>query len=155
MREELVRGKDGVARIKKVRATRISKERKAELVRDASGTLKPKGKAPEATVMATAEKFRKEVAADKKKKEPVLGNTGKLAGTRADLMDQARTRGIKYFRILNKAELQEILSEDKDHVRTASPERIKEIQDGANVRWKAGWGTTKRTNKIIDRIIPE
>lgn len=60
-----------------------------------------------------------------------------LPGTRQALMIMAKERGIKNFRVLNKAELSEVLAEG------AIPERIQEVVSGAVTRWKAGWGTKK------------
>ncbi len=70
-------------------------------------------------------------------KEPALGNTGEKAGSRADLMDQVRARGIKNFRVMNKAELAAVLDE-KDQ------KKIDQIIAGAVARWKSGWGTKSR-----------
>lgn len=72
------------------------------------------------------------------------GDDGKL--TRKDLMAQAQAKGIKYFRILQREELKEVL---KLHVQAegspGSPEgnRISEIQQAAQKRWKAGWTSLK------------
>jgi hypothetical protein len=71
------------------------------------------------------------------KAEPVLGNTGKPAGSRADLMAQAQLQGIKNFRVLNKKELTECLANLDDRVKVAA------IVVGAVARWKAGWGSKK------------
>ena len=55
-----------------------------------------------------------------------------FSGTsRKSLMDEAKTREIAYFRVMNKEELGEAL--------LASPDRIKEIQVAAKARWQAGW----------------
>ena len=51
--------------------------------------------------------------------------------SRKSLMDEAKARGIAYFRVMNKEELGEALS--------ASPDRLKEIQAAAKARWQAGW----------------
>ena len=42
-----------------------------------------------------------------------------------------------YFRVLNKVELAEVVTEG------VTPERIQEVVAGAVSRWKAGWGTKK------------
>lgn len=55
------------------------------------------------------------------------------AKSRAALMEEAKKQGIKYFRILSKQELTEIMA-------GAKPERIAELQNQAQARWKAGWG---------------
>lgn len=58
--------------------------------------------------------------------------------SRNELMLQAKAKGIKNFRLLNKEELAEILKED------TTQERINEIISGAVARWKAGWGKGKK-----------
>ena len=58
--------------------------------------------------------------------------------SRNELMLQAKAKGIKNFRILNKQELAEILKEK------TTKERTNEIVAGAVARWKAGWGTSKQ-----------
>jgi hypothetical protein len=67
-------------------------------------------------------------------KEPVVKNTkAEEAGlSRSRLMEEVKKRGIKNFRVMNKAELTEIVG-------GAKPERIEAIQKGALTRWKAGW----------------
>lgn len=65
-------------------------------------------------------------------KEPVS-----LPGTRQELMMMAKERGIKNFRVLNKAELGDVLAEG------VTSERIQEVVSGAVTRWKAGWGIRK------------
>lgn len=55
--------------------------------------------------------------------------------SRNDLMLRAKAKGIKMFRVMNKAELAEVL--------TAKPERIAEIQLQAKTRWQKGWDTRK------------
>jgi len=57
--------------------------------------------------------------------------------SRKDLMLMAKERGIKYFRILNKAELKEILEVPDDS------SNYEAIIEKAIERWKAGWGTRK------------
>jgi hypothetical protein len=52
--------------------------------------------------------------------------------SRNQLMEEVRKRGIKNFRVMNKAELSEIVG-------GAKPARIETIQKGALTRWKAGW----------------
>ena len=61
--------------------------------------------------------------------------------SRKDLMEQARQKGIKNFRILNKAELTEVINED------TSKERREEIVSKAVAKWKAGWGS--REPKVV------
>jgi len=52
--------------------------------------------------------------------------------SRNDLMLKVKAKGIKLFRIMNKAELAEVL--------TATPERVVEVQGQAKTRWQASWG---------------
>ena len=54
--------------------------------------------------------------------------------TRADLMAQAKEKGIKNFRVLNKEELMKVL------VPEATKEDINNVVQGAVARWKSGWG---------------
>lgn len=51
--------------------------------------------------------------------------------TRAELMKEAQDKGIKYFRILNRVELETVL---------AHPNLIEETITTAKARWKSGWG---------------
>ena len=54
--------------------------------------------------------------------------------TRAELMKEAQNKGIKYFRILNREELQAVLDPN-------TPQDIKQLTiESAKLRWKAGWG---------------
>ncbi len=61
--------------------------------------------------------------------------------SRNELMLEAKARGVKNFRVINKEELIEILKEG------TAQERINEIMAGAVARWKAGWGKHKKTQK--------
>lgn len=61
--------------------------------------------------------------------------------SRNELMSQAKARGIKNFRVLDKSELVEILKEG------TTKERISEIVVGAVARWKSGWGTRKQKSQ--------
>ena len=60
--------------------------------------------------------------------------------SRNDLMLKVKAAGVKNYRIMNKAELTEVLL----CLETKNQERIKEIADGAIARWKAGWNTRKK-----------
>ena len=53
--------------------------------------------------------------------------------SRNELMEAVRARKVKNFRVMNKAELAEVLKPD------TAPIRIKEIQEIAVKRWKSGW----------------
>lgn len=72
-------------------------------------------------------------------------NKEKKAGTelsRKDLMLQAKAKGIKYFRILSKVELEKVID----------PKTIQQDIDGvisdAKKRWKNGWGSRKEATTI-------
>jgi len=54
------------------------------------------------------------------------------AGSRAALMQQAKDKGIKYFRILTKEELTKVLQV------TATKEEVEQIIETAKARWQAG-----------------
>ena len=85
-----------------------------------------------------------------KKKKTVVNATAKLetkpaanveavetqGRSRNQLMEVVKSRGIKNFRVMNKAELREIFN-------GASQTRISEIQVEAVTRWKSGWGKKK------------
>ena len=74
-------------------------------------------------------------------KKAETGDTRANEPSRNELMMQAKTKGIKNFRVINKQELVEILKEG------TTPERINEIVAEAVARWKKGWGTGKRKEK--------
>lgn len=60
--------------------------------------------------------------------------------SRNDLMLEAKAKGIKNFRILNKAELVKVLDP------ATTQEERGTIVKGAVERWKAGWSKNKATN---------
>jgi len=71
------------------------------------------------------------------------GSAKKKTGTeksRNDLMLEAKAKGIKNFRVLNKAELSRVL-EPK-----VTEEEIAGIVKGAVDRWKSGWSKNKVTD---------
>jgi type III secretion system FlhB-like substrate exporter len=53
---------------------------------------------------------------------------------RAELITQAKEKGIKNFRILNREELMKVLAPD------VTKESIAEVVQAAVTRWKSGWG---------------
>ena len=73
----------------------------------------------------------------KAKESEVKVQSVTLQETRQALMLMAKDRGIKNFRVLNKAELGQVLSEG------ATPDQIEQVISGAVARWKAGWGSKK------------
>jgi len=56
--------------------------------------------------------------------------------SRNQLMETVKSRGITNFRVMNKAELSEIVG-------GARPDRVAEIKKQAVERWKSGWGKKK------------
>jgi len=59
----------------------------------------------------------------------------KKGQSRADLMAQAREKGVKNFRVLNREELMKVLDTK------ATKEDIAQVVQGAVTRWKSGWGS--------------
>ena len=74
----------------------------------------------------------------KSKQKPAVQVPVVIPETSQALMMLAKDREIKNFRVLNKAELAEVVTEG------VTPERIQEVVAGAVARWKAGWGTKKK-----------
>jgi len=76
-------------------------------------------------------------------KAPVVVNKEPLALTgtssRKDLMQACKEKGIKNYRVMNKAELKDILSHLTD------TKYCDEVMRGAVERWKAGFGKDKKT----------
>jgi len=68
---------------------------------------------------------------------PVLGEK-----SRNDLMLEAKAKGIKNFRILNKTELLKVLDP------ATTQEEQSNIVKGAVERWKAGWSKNKQEGVI-------
>jgi hypothetical protein len=77
----------------------------------------------------------------KASKEAESGEAPAKKLSRNELMLQAKAKGIKNFRVINKEDLVEILKEG------TTQERINEIVSGAVTRWKSGWGKGKRKEK--------
>jgi len=73
----------------------------------------------------------------KKKKIEQIVNESRNA-----LMLKAKDRGIKNFRVLNKAELGQVLADG------ATQTQIDEVVAGAVTRWKAGWGSRAEKEHI-------
>lgn len=73
----------------------------------------------------------------KAKKQKVVQVRAEIKSTRQGLMLQAKERGIKNFRVLNKEELYAVLA-DK-----VTQEKINDVVSGAVARWKSGWGSKK------------
>jgi len=77
----------------------------------------------------------------KSKKQPVKITEPDPNQTRQELMLKAKERGINNFRVLNKAELGQVLANG------ATQEQINEVVAGAVARWKAGWGSKGKRNE--------
>lgn len=80
------------------------------------------------------EKIKRKVK-NTKKIEPIVNES------RNTLMLKAKERGIKNFRVLNKAELGQVLANG------ATQAQIDEVVAGAVARWKAGWGSKGKRNE--------
>lgn len=79
--------------------------------------------------------------AKKAKKQKVVKVQPEVKQTRNALMLQAKERGIRNFRVLNKEELAQVLADG------VTQEQINEVVDGSVARWKAGWGKRKVQNE--------
>jgi len=79
--------------------------------------------------------------AKKAKEQKVAKVQPEAKQTRNALMSQAKDRGIKNFRVLNKEELTQVLADD------VTQDRINEVVAGAVARWKSGWGKRKVQNE--------
>ena len=75
------------------------------------------------TIDKASEEFREKIVATKAETQ---------GQSRNQLMEEVKSRGIKNFRVMNKAELTEIVG-------GAKPDRIEAIMKEAVTRWKAGW----------------
>ena len=60
--------------------------------------------------------------------------SGASGSTRQELMLQAKEKGVKNFRVLNKQELTDVLANIGDQA------KVDAIVSEAVARWKAGWG---------------
>jgi hypothetical protein len=99
-------------------------------------TVKFKGSVSQATIKTMKEKHNidlQPVDEIGRKPDAVAERAAELKKeskvSRASLMAQAKAKGIKYFRILSKTELEEVLN-------SAHQERIDQIIVGAIKRWK-------------------
>ena len=73
----------------------------------------------------------------KVKKQKVVEVKPDVKTTRQEFMMQAKDRGVKNFRVLNKEELGLVLAEG------VTQEQIDQVVSGAVTRWKSGWGSKK------------
>ena len=77
----------------------------------------------------------------KSKKHKIEPVRPEVKQTRNALMLQAKDRGIKNFRVLNKEELMHVTADG------ITQQEIDAIVAGAVARWKAGWGKRKAQNE--------
>lgn len=75
------------------------------------------------------------------KKQKIAQVQPEVKQTRNALMLQAKDRGIKNFRVLNREELTQVLAVG------VTPDQIQKVVDGSVARWKSGWGKRKATNE--------
>lgn len=75
----------------------------------------------------------------KKKKQKTELIQPEIKVTRQALMLKAKEKGIKNFRVLNKAELGLVLANG------VTQDQINKVVSGAVARWKSGWGSKKDT----------
>jgi L-lactate utilization protein LutB len=68
-------------------------------------------------------------------KEGVVMHAG---ASRAQLMDACKQKGVKNYRVINKAEMVDILAHIGDQA------YVDRVVAGAVARWKAGWGSGKK-----------
>ena len=79
--------------------------------------------------------------AKKAKKQKVVKVQPEVNQTRNAMMLQAKDRGIKNFRVLNKEELMHVTADG------ITQQEIDAIVAGAVARWKSGWGKRKAQNE--------
>lgn len=72
-----------------------------------------------------------------------IATTTPRPGSRAALMQEAKAKGIKYFRILSKENLQKVLNPD------LSVEVINDVIAKAREKWQAGWGKKKEVKNAV------
>lgn len=94
----------------------------------ATELLKKHGVKPNKNARAKKEVEKRAAEISKEKKS-------ERGPSRAELMAQAREKGIKYFRILNKENLRKVLDP------TVTAEEVNTIIKKAKEEWKAGWGS--------------
>ena len=107
-----------------VKNTKVKKDNK-----QIATAIKAKTSAPQASCEATATPVK--IVDQAKQAQP---------GSRAQLMEEAKAKGIKYFRILSKTDLSKVLEMKKGG---ASDEQINVITEVAKIRWQAGWSKNK------------
>jgi hypothetical protein len=102
-------------------------------------------------LMGIHDKYYGKSGSLKKKQAKKAAEDAKIAGavssvvsekSRNDLMLEAKAKGIKNFRILNKAELFKVL--DPDTLQQEVDDIIKE----AVARWKSGWSKNKQEGAV-------
>ena len=116
-------GKGSKVKKENAKITKVIKEKKA------LATGMPQIQRQDALVEANASQVGREIPLVKEE-------------TRAALMQQAKEKGIKYFRILSKQELARVLTE--------TLEEVNRIIEGAKKRWQAGWN--KKEQQCVVKI---
>lgn len=108
-------------------------------------TAKQKKKDKEFLSKLHAKHYGKKELRTQKPKAPVDNSPSPKEGivlatgsTRNELMQTAKQRGVKNFRVLNKQELADVLKNIGDQ------KAVDAIVAGAVARWKAGWGKGKK-----------
>jgi hypothetical protein len=81
----------------------------------------------------------------KSKKKNIEVSQPEVKITRHALMLEAKERGIRNFRVLNKNELMHVLADG------ITQQEIDALVAGAVARWKSGWGSRKVRNESESR----
>jgi hypothetical protein len=107
-----------------------------------------KAKAPSPQVAKAAEAFRKKVKAEVDSKprptqEAIDSGRAVKPMSVSILRLEAQKKGIKYFRVLDKGELESVLSLHAE----GKTEDIDKIIATAKARWQAGWGKRQSRKK--------
>lgn len=111
----------------RIKARNGEQEKKDAVKKDPSAGAPKVGPAKDQVVKAQADTAQKAVVNKPKAAKQAS------EGSRAAMMKQAQASGIKYFRVMNKEELAEVLKSG------TSKARIEDIATGAVKRWKEGW----------------
>ena len=130
----------------------MTREHEKALAKECKKKLKAKlatGKKPIPTCKKCGKKHWPFQKCEEQKK-PVIttiaqtGEKKKEGLSRNELMMFAKARGVKNYRVLNKAELDKVVSPD------TTQETIDRVVKAAVDRWKSGWGNKGgRTSKTI------
>jgi hypothetical protein len=91
--------------------------------------------------MANKQKGKKKKGVADRSASPKEGIIMHAGASRNELMQTAKDRGVKNFRVLNKQELADVLKNIGDQ------KTVDAIVAGAVARWKSGWGKKKEKTK--------